>query len=273
MDDKINSKYKKQKLKPLESIGIGTVTGFATVSVYLPLWAIKMRVQCDLPFTLNPRVLYRGYSIGLATMVPVTAFEIFNASQVESVISSENMVTARQRIFSSFVGGLTSSLITNPLNLIGTQQHKYGTTPLNTIKTLTSQFGIRGIYVGLPTIAIADGIFSCAFWGVFPLIKHYANNYSENQTLSSFTAGVGAGLPTAILTHPLDLIKTVQHQHADEKGKNGFIHCVKEIYSKYGSVGFFRGLVPRTIGMTATVLTAGITADGVESIYRKSIEK
>ncbi len=262
--------FKKTKLTPLESIGIGAVTGFSAVSVYVPTWAIKMRMQCGLPYTLNPRLLYKGYTTGLSVMVPATAFEMFNTSRVES-FSSEKTVTAKERVVSSFLGGLTASILTNPLNLIGTQQHKHDTTPYKVVSTMVRQQGLRSLFIGLPTIAVADGLFNCAFYGLFPPVKYYLKDYTfNNDTFAAFAASALVGIPTAALTHPIDLIKTRQHLFADEKGMHGFTKSVKEIYKNNGKMAFFKAFVPRTIGMTCTVLAAGTTAEAAESMYRKA---
>ena len=269
MNDKPS--FEKTKLTPLESIGIGAVTGFSAVTVYLPTWAIKMRMQCGLPFTLDPRFLYKGYTTGLSVMVPATAFEMFNTSRVES-ISSKKTVTAKERVVSSFLGGLTSSILTNPLNLIGTQQHKHNTTPYKVISIMVRQHGLRSLFIGLPTIAVADGMFNCAFYGLFPPVKYYLTDYTcNNETFAGFAASALIGIPTAALTHPIDLIKTRQHQYADEKGMHGFTKCFKEIYKSNTKMAFFKAFVPRTIGMTCTVLAAGTTAEVAESLYRKTL--
>lgn len=261
---------KKQKLTTLESLTIGSIVGFANITINLPLWAIKIRIQCDLPFTVDPRILYKGYTMLLATTVPIAALEIFNTSRIEKILNEEKTVSSQERVFSSFLGGISSSLIGNPLNLIATQQHKHGTTPLNTTKNMIRQFGIKSIYIGLPASTMTHGLFACAFYGIFPIIKEYARKYTHSEGTAYIFAGVLAGISTAVLTHPLDLIKTIQHRNSDQKGEHSFIYSFRKIYKNKGSVGLFKGFVPRTLGMCSTVLVAGTTADVVESIYRNN---
>lgn len=271
MHDK--SQHEKQKLKPIESVGVGAVTGVVSASVYLPFWTIKMRHQCELPFTLHPRVLYKGYGTILGVIAPITILQIFNASRVESITASTT-VSPEQRMLSSFMGGASSAVVSNLLNLVGTQQHKHShPSPRIAAHTLYSQFGPRKLFVGLPTTAMGEGLFTMSYYGMVPYLKPYMKEYFDNEVAATLAAGVLAGIPTAVITQPLDRIKTMQHKHADEVGaqgkNNGLIKCCKELYKTSGfRVGFFKGLIPRGIGLTATITAAGATADFVENAYK-----
>ncbi len=266
MNDK--KSFDKAKLTPLESVYIGSATGFAAVTAYLPSWTIKMRIQCSLPFTLDPRILYRGYTAGLAVMVPVTVVQIFNTSRVESLLPGDT-ITFNGRAISSFLGGTLSSIFTNPLNLINTQQHKHDyQSPLIAAKAIVQKSGVKNLCIGLPTIAMADGLYTCAYYGLFSPLKIHFCDRTHNKTASALSAAILTGVSTAVITQPLDSIRTMQHQYADEKNKHGFVKCVKELYQKGGGLGFFKGIAPRAIGTTLTVLAAGTAADITESHYR-----
>lgn len=116
--------FKKHKLSSLESILIGGLTGALEVSINLPLWTIKMRSQCDLPFTLKPSILYRGYSVGFISMTTLTSVQLLSCSAYENTYDGVT-VTSRERLVSSFLGGAASAIIFGPINLVGTQYHKY----------------------------------------------------------------------------------------------------------------------------------------------------
>lgn len=260
----------KKKLTALESVGVGIATGVVSATVNLPFWTIKMRKQCDLPFTMDPRVLYKGFPAVLATVVSITTLQIFNISRVESM-SSGDTVSSQQRTFSSFIGSISSSLITNPLNIIGTQQHKHNNLSFaKTAKNMSHQLGFRSFWIGLPISAVSESIYISAYYGFFPPLKYYMNTYINNEIFAAMCAAVLAGIPTAVITQPADRIRTMQHQHADEKGKHHFTPSVKKIYRTKGVIGFFSGLIPRTVAITSTVLAAGTTADKMESFYKKA---
>jgi hypothetical protein len=263
----------RRKLTLAESVGIGTVTGVATVSAYLPLWTIKTRMQGDMPFTLNPRILYKGYGLALVTMVPMKMIQIFTSSRVENATSdaNANTVSSKQRIYSAFAGGICSSMVTNMLNLVTTQQHKQKQkSPRATAQMIKKQLGFRAFFVGYPTIAVAEGLYTSAYYGFFPPLKQFVNSYVHNEPVAAIAAGVLAGASTAVITQPLDRIKTTQHLRVDEQDARGVTQCIRSLYKDHGiRVGFFKGLLPRTMSLVAAVVVAGSAADITESAYRK----
>ncbi|MBA2649833.1 MAG: MC/SLC25 family protein [Legionella sp.] len=268
------SQQKKQKLKPLESIGVGVATGFVSATVYMPFMTLKVRYQCGEPFTLDPRILYKGYPTILGVIVPVTAIQIFNASRVENAVSGTT-VSSNQRMLSSFLGGASSALISNTLNLSVTQLHKHKyASPFLSLKTLMANHGTQKIMVGLPTSAMGEGLFTLAYYGIVPLVKPHVKKHVDNELASTLMTGVIAGVPTAVITQPLDRIKTWQHKHADVRdaqgNKHGLTRCVKELYQTEGfRVGFFKGLIPRGLGLTATITAAGAAAEFAQNSFRK----
>mmetsp|Transcript_18772 Transcript_18772/g.22907 ORF Transcript_18772/g.22907 Transcript_18772/m.22907 type:complete len:91 (+) Transcript_18772:354-626(+) len=63
----------------------------------------------------------------------------------------------------------------------------------------------------------------------------------------SLISGLAAGLASAFLLHPLDLIKT--RTQVDEGTQNKSIfHRSRRIYFTSGIRGFYRGVVPSCIG-------------------------
>lgn len=269
--------HEKQKLTPLESIGIGFVTGFVGATVYLPFWSIKMRYQCGFPFSLHPFILFKGYTTILGVMVPITGLQLFNASRVEHLTEGQT-VSYQQRMASAFIAGASSATISNILNLLGTQQHKHKyISPFKTAQTLVMNHGLKKLTVGLLTTTMAEGLFTFSYYGLVPFLKSVIKDYVNNDFSCSLIAGGLAGITTSIITQPLDRIKTLQHQRVDEndhvgKYKHGLVASIKDLYSKDGfRIGFFKGLIPRGVGLTATIAAAGATAEFTENIYRKYI--
>jgi uncharacterized protein (DUF2062 family) len=254
----------KQPFKPIESLAIGAAAGCVGFTVNLPFWATKMRSQCNLPYTLDPRILYRGYTTGLTLMVPITSFQVFNTSRVEN-FAAGSTVSPKHKILASFMGGALVSIITNPLNLIGTQQHKHNyLSPYKTFITMTNHYGIRSLFIGAPVMAITEGLFVTSFYGMFPFFKPYLEKHTQNKYAVAFGAAVLSALPTTIITHPLDRLRAMQHQFADEKKKHEVKNCIKELYQNNRST-FFKGLIPRTAGTVCTVLAMGTTIDLMQS--------
>jgi hypothetical protein len=250
-----------------ESFTVGALTGGVEVTTNLPLWTIKTRAQSDLPFTLNPAVLYRGYPVALASMTLITAMQITNSSVMEhSVLHADATVSYRQRIGTAFAGGAASALIFGPLDLIGTQWHKHNYNSfIHAFKATYKTVGIRGLAIGTPATAITDGIITCAFWGVYAPCKKTIAEYYPNKYVSSLVAGLLTGLAAAIISHPADIIKTRQQLKADESNKS-IATYFKEMYQKPGGFGFYKAIVPRMVWLTSMVTVAGLVAENLETV-------
>ena len=59
-----------------QSFLIGSVAGATEVMLNHPLWSIKIRIQCGDPFTLNPRLLYRGILANIASIIPSATLQV-----------------------------------------------------------------------------------------------------------------------------------------------------------------------------------------------------
>lgn len=257
----------KNILNTSESIVIGGLTGAMEVTINLPLWTIKMRSQCGLLFTLNPAVLYRGYPIALASMSSITALQLWNSSLLErSSLRNRTTVSSYERMTSSFMGGAIAACIFGPINLIGTQQHKYNYSSYHQAAKYTfNKIGIRGLFIGTPMTGLTDGIFTCTFFGMFPCAKNYIYSTNSSETTASLLTGAFTGIIAAIITQPVDVIKTIQQKEADQIKKSAFT-CAVDLYKQGNKFVFFRGFIPRTIWLTSAVTTAGILAEKIENV-------
>ncbi len=101
----------KQKLKPVESLAVGAVTGWAAASVYMPFFTVKMRYQTGMPFSLDPRILYKGFGTALGMVLPITTLQIFTASSVENAATTGNTVSTTERMGSAFCGGASAGVL------------------------------------------------------------------------------------------------------------------------------------------------------------------
>lgn len=275
---KNENEHLKKKLTSLESACIGSIAGLVAATTYMPFWTIKMRYQSNMPLSLHPLILYKGFGTILSFIIPVKAIQIFNTSRVES-LTSGSTITPEQRTLSAFVGGASSALLTSPLNLTITQQHKHKySSPKIAAQTLMNQHGKSKILVGLPTHAMGEGLYTLAYYAMVPLVKPYMKGYFNSELAATLAAGILVGLPTAIVTHPLDRIKTMQHLRADEKdalgNKHSAVRCIKDLIKNDGIwKGMFKGLIPRGAGIVALTVAAGTTAEVAETTYRKYLTK
>lgn len=259
----------KEVLSFKESLLIGGATGATEVCINLPLWAIKMRAQCDLPFTMDPKILYRGFSIAFLSMTTTTALQLMSSSSLENyTLGNGKIVTYEQRVLSAFAGGAVAALVFGPINLIGTQQHKHNYKSFYYSALVTrNKLHFKGLFVGTPGTALSDGIFTCAFFGIYPWMKVKTQNSNNNEYLTKYSAGAATGFSAAIISHPIDTIKTYQQRMADNKSMKMLEACQK-IYKEKGFYGFFKAFPQRSIWLSSAVTVAGVAADNYETIFK-----
>lgn len=77
-----------------------------------------------------------------------------------------------------------------------------------------------------------------------------------NQQLVSahFSCGITAGILASVITHPADVLKTKMqlYPHEFRNAYSGFIF----IHTKYGLLGYFKGIVPRMLRRTLVTTMA-----------------
>lgn len=260
------------KVTPTESIWVGAITGAIDVTTNLPLWTIKTRVQCSLPFTLNPLVLYRGYTIALSVTTLLTASQILSSTLIEQALpqqKTKSTSASMQRVMSSFLGGAFSSIIFGPIDLVSTQYHQHGyLSYMQAMMKTIHKLGTKGLFIGTPATAIADGVFVSAYYGCYPLIKNKINSYIHHPLSSALLSTGITGVAAATASHIPDMIKTLQQKNAHIAPKS-IRQSFYELAAKKDGVGFFKGYLPRTLCMVSAVGIAGTTAETVENLMIK----
>lgn len=260
-------KDQKQVLSFSESLAAGCLTGSVATFVNMPAWALSTRVQQGQPFTLNPRILYRGTAVVLSTMVPSTMAQLTATAYIErsyeKSVGGSTTISPEARMLTSFMGGATASPLSNMITLTITQQHKHSISAfLPTAKDFLKKHSARRLFTGLPSTMMADGLFILSFYGLAPTIKKHIRAADSENVLFDVGSGFLAGWFAAVATHPAVRVKTIQHTAADTNGKvPSILAAVKNIVAQDGYVGFYKGLSPRLIGLPLTVAAASIVSE------------
>ncbi|MBS0288095.1 MAG: hypothetical protein JSR17_12420 [Proteobacteria bacterium] len=197
------------------SIMGGGAAGAAEVVVDHPLWSLKTRYQNDsIPakekFTLNLKILYRGFLPNVFSMVPITALQVSTAQGIKAHRHNdeENPPSELQSLSYSAAGGAVSAVVSAPTELAMAQQtEKRGF--FATVKHIYQNQGFKGLLRGFTGTAIRDAKFTVGYGYAAPALKEkLAEHMSEPQ--AGAIAGVGAGVTVAALSQPWDTLKTAQ---------------------------------------------------------------
>lgn len=122
---------------------------------------------------------------------------------------------------------------------------------------------IADIYRGFGLALTLSVLFGATFFALSEGIKQHENlriamhriwggsEFAENMSIAVIAGFVG-GFGGAVVTSPLDVVKTIKQVH-NTKGSS--LKIFQEVIDQYGSKGLFRGAVPRigTLTPSATI--------------------
>ena len=110
--------------------------------------------------------------------------------------------------------------------------------------------GVGSLYKGLGATTFRQSTSAAYRFGTYGWTRNiFERNLKEGEELQawhSFLAGANAGLVSATINNPIDVIKTRLQRQDKEKAKyKGTIHCFSTMIKEEGSISLLRGIVPR----------------------------
>jgi len=232
--------------------------------------AERFREQVGAPKSSSLRVLYKSLMPDLISMIPITALQVLADSSLRRWLGGNNRVLSiGERLVAAMFAGFVVSPLASYAEMIMLLQQKYGLT-MNSARTYLWQLsGFRGIFRGLTACGIRDAFYCAAYLGVAPAIKDYAeetfqyNPYlaPHERWLPFVLAGPTGGLVAAVITQPIDCVKSRQ-QAMFKKVK--FTEATRNIFSSEGYWGFFKGIRGRAKRVTFGVVVMSYVNDRVQ---------
>ncbi|KAK3784050.1 hypothetical protein RRG08_025244 [Elysia crispata] len=108
--------------------------------------------------------------------------------------------------------------------------------------------GVKGLWSGLTPTLLRDVPFSGLYLLFYTNLKQYTSESGSNTAYTTFTNGIIAGFLASLVTQPADVIKTNMQLYPKKYGRLKPVMLL--IYNERGLIGFWRGLVPRTLRRT-----------------------
>lgn len=174
-------------------------------------------------------------------------------------------------------------MITTPMELGMTLQQtdksiKKSNSFVSTYSSVIGKFGVRYGFTGLTCLALRDTLVTASLLTFPGMLKVNLRSYLDqndvnisDKLLHTFSGGV-VGALYAILTHPLDTIKTVQQvtlRSAVTKEECSILSVVKSIYNSKGMSGYYHGLAWRTARVTPHVAIISSITENLTSMLNK----
>lgn len=252
-----------------QSFLIGSAAGATEVLVNHPLWNIKIRIQCNDPFTLNPKILYRGVLPSALSFVPGAALQVgLNRFFQKTLFVDVPQLSKAQQISTAFTAGVISALIRCPTELIMTQQRITNSSFYQTFRHLLHHNGFWSLYTGYPAIATRSGIFAASFLAITPILKSRVSELGINPAIASLSSGIIAGMTAAIVTQSFDTITAYQHAHI-HKESISIYKAVKQLYDQGGILRFYRGGSPRVVRVASATCIMAWTNERLSLFFTK----
>ena len=123
--------------------------------------------------------------------------------------------------------------------------------------------GVRHLFTGFFETGLRIAVPAAGFLAGVPILAEQLKERKTNSFLAWFVAGTSVGISTALVTQPLDTVKTERQRHLKPKSTLG---TIVEIYSKRGVYGFFVGGLPRIIRVTSAVAVMGSLNEKLKSL-------
>ena len=259
-----------QKLSPLENTIVGILVGIFEVSVMQPTLYLKNASQQGLPYTLDPRKLYRGLAMSITNMsgeyvfdntlyflicpscclCPVLTGLQFPLTGIVTTAITGNKrrpLSATEQISAGFVGGALSGIACAPMELVLIQQQRFGGSIVSTPGRIISSFGTTGLFRGLAVSCGREGVFTAGYLGIGPaLTSHLVHDQDMSPVSAKVWGALVGGVIAGTLSHPMDTIKSCQQGDLEQKVYTTVTQTARTLLGDGGVRRLFRGWGFRT---------------------------
>ena len=202
-----------------ENAIIGGTAAFVETIILQPTIFAKNAVAQRIPLTLDPRVLYRGIGPALANEMGQLGLQFGAAGALKRTFPQG----AAGEVAAASTAGVIIALFASPCELLMIQQQRFGTGLLATPVHVLREHGWMTMFGrGLGLAMTRDAIYVGGMLGATPVINRWllggdsgstSGGATDSQSasalaLASMAASIFGGIFGAVLSHPLDVVKT-----------------------------------------------------------------
>ncbi|XP_059178462.1 mitochondrial glycine transporter A-like [Physella acuta] len=247
-----------------KSFMAGAISGTCSAILFQPLDLVKTRLQKSDNVGLGMFAairnvvrqekitgLWNGLIPSLVRCVPGIGFHFASLHWLKSTFGSENPHPFESALIGASARTIAGILVL-PVTVMKTRYesgdfHYSGL--LQALRLTYRKEGFRGLYSGLGPTMLRDVPFSGIYYMFYSQLRTLTR---DKQTFTApyihFTNGILASCLASLVTQPADVIKTYMQLNPQKYAK--FSTVIIYIYTELGLVGFWRGIVPRTVRRT-----------------------
>ncbi|XP_052034480.1 calcium-binding mitochondrial carrier protein SCaMC-1-like [Apodemus sylvaticus] len=207
--------------------------------------------------------LWRGNGINVLKIAPETVIKIGAYEQYKKLLSFDDAhLGVLQRFIAGCMAGATSQTCVYPMEVIKTRLILGKTGEYSGIidcgRKLLKREGIQAFSKGYVPNLLSIIPYAGLDLTIFELLKNY---WLEHHAGNSVNPGIVIVLGCSTVSHtfgqlasfPLNLVRTRMQAVMLEKETIRMMQLIREIYTKEGKKGFFRGLTPNVLKLLPAV--------------------
>lgn len=241
-------------LSPMENLAMGSFSGALETSIQMPILTYKLCLQEGRPFPTTMKGWFRGVAVQAGTVAPITAIQFAVNGLLQSLVrgnDTQRKLNDMEVIGTAAGAGALSAVVYSPVDLTTIQQQKLAKNPVDTIRHLFKQYGVRGMTRGMMACSLRESVYTAGYLGLSPVItarlQQTPTFESSSPLVAKITGACLAGTAAAIVTHPVDTAKTVIQADIGRmeypNARTAFGHLLKT----EGVGSLYRGFIPRTV--------------------------
>lgn len=248
-------------LSELENVGVGAVASGIQAVILQPTIYWKNASQQGLPFTMNPKMLYRGMGASLMNEMGQMGLQFGMTGYLRKVFGSDGF---QSELGTAVVGGALIGPYASLCECTMIQQQRFGGSLFGTPVRIMKEFGLRGLFRGVSGTIIRDGLYVGGLLGTTPMLHEYLiREQGWNEHAAESFSSISSGLFVGVATAPLDAVSTTMK--GDLSQRTGFL----EIFSsrcKSGMSVLFAGGFWRAINIAGTIFIANAARVRIEPL-------
>jgi len=231
-------------LTDAENCAVGVLCGVTDCTLLQATNYWKNAKQQGLAFTLDPRVLYRGYAINTTQNGLCVMSQFFLNGVLKNAVTGgiDRPLTSGETIATAVSAGAISSLFASPMELVMIQQQVKGGGVLSTAGDLIAK-GPSTVFRGMTGMMLREGLYCGGFLGFIPVVR--AEVQKANPDLSADQARLAAtflaGPICSMASHPPDTLKTCLQGDVEGANFKSYGQAARKLIAERGYSSLWAG--------------------------------
>jgi len=220
---------------------------------------------------------FKGNGTNVVRIFPYSAVQFASYEWFAQLLLPEgtNDLTPLLRLTAGALAGLTSVIITYPLDLVRTRLSVQTSNELkykgikDAFTLIYKQEGVLALYKGTNATLMGVAPYVGLNFMVYETLKAFlkTNVQSDPSTIQLLSCGGISGAMSQTITYPLDVMRRkmqMQGFSSNHPIYSSTLDCVKSIWKSRGVLGFYQGLVPNYLKVIPSISITFVVYENVK---------